>query len=395
MNKYIKYLVIVIVHLSFFSLAGQSKQALEEKRAKNLNDIKYTNQLLSKVKRGKKANIQKVLILNKRIGLRKTRINSIMDEIDYLNDKIEEKKNINQLMQEDLNNIKRNYANIIRHARRSSNNYQKWQFILSANNFNQAFKRMKYLQQYTDYRKKQAFLITALQDVIDENIIDLNNQIAEKKNLFQQKRKEIANLENEENEVKQEIKQLKDREGQLKQELKDKKEIALKLEREIQRIIEEERKTADNKFRKLTPEEKITNSNFEKNMGRLPWPTERGIITTYHGRQKHPVLAGVYIVNNGIEITTVEGSIVRAVFSGVVSKVLAIKGANFTVIIRHGNYLSVYQNLVDVMVKSGDKIDIKEPIGRVFTDKNHNSILHFEIWNEVKNLDPVNWITGS
>ena len=396
MNRYLKYILFVLfILINGFCGLAQSKKALEEKREKNLKEIQYTNQLLSKVKKGRQSNLQKVLILKKRKQLRSQLIVNINEEIDYLNHKINEKREINALMQEDLNKIKQNYAEIVRHARKTSNDYQKWQFILSASSFNQAFMRMKYLQQYAEYRKKQAYLIGVLQDVIHENIVDLGNKLEEKKQLFAQKQDELAKLDKEEAEVKNEITTLKTRERKLREELSAKKSIAAELSREIQKIIENERKLTNNKFRKLTPEEKLVSNNFVKNKGRLPWPTERGIITAKHGQNEHPVLAGVYIVNNGIEITTVEGSIVRAVFDGVVSKVLAIKGANYTVIIRHGDFLTVYQNLVDVMVKSGDKIKLKEPIGRVYTDKNNNCVLHFEIWNELDNLNPSDWIVGS
>ncbi len=389
------FLLVFLIHVLSFCLSAQNKKALEEKRENNLKEIQYTNQLLSKVKKGKQANLQKVLILNKRKNLRIERIENINSEIEYLNHKIAEKRKINMLMQEDLNKIKSNYAEIIRHARKTSNKYQKWQFILSASSFNQAFMRMKYLQQYAEYRKKQAYLIGVLQDIIHDNIVDLDNKIKEKRELFNQKQDEIANLAKEEEEVKEEIASLKGREKKLKAELREKKNIASELEREIQKIIEEERKLANNKFRKLTPEEKLTSNNFVKNKGKLPWPTERGIITSFYGKHEHAVLSGVYIINNGIEISTVDGSIVRVIFEGVVSKVLAIKGANYTVIVRHGDFLTVYQNLVDVMVKSGDHVNTKEPLGRVYTDKNNNCVLHFEIWNELENLNPVDWIIGS
>jgi septal ring factor EnvC (AmiA/AmiB activator) len=179
----------------------------------------------------------------------------------------------------------------------------------------------------------------------------------------------------------------------LQKDLEEKKRIAEKIEKEIARILEEERKRSiksDN-----TPEQKLIGENFAENKGRLPWPVEKGIITSQFGLQKHPVLKYVTENNIGIEITSLGKTAVRSIFKGEVTSVLSIKGANMTVIIRHGKFLSVYENIVDLKVKRGDKVETKQQIGNVFyeADNGNKAILKFMIFEEKEKLDPEAWIS--
>jgi septal ring factor EnvC (AmiA/AmiB activator) len=189
------------------------------------------------------------------------------------------------------------------------------------------------------------------------------------------------------------VKSLSNKERQLQKELDEKKRIADKIEKEIARIIEEEKKRvikSDN-----TPEQKLIGENFAENRGRLPWPVERGVITSQFGIQKNPVLKYVTENNIGIEITSLGKTTVRSIFKGEVAKVFSIPGANMTIIIRHGKYLTVYQNVVDLKVKPGDKVETKQIIGNVFceTDNGNKAILKFMIFEEKEKLDPEAWIS--
>ena len=147
-------------------------------------------------------------------------------------------------------------------------------------------------------------------------------------------------------------------------------------------------------YDQLTPEEKLISDNFQGNKGKLPWPTERGVVTSRFGKHQHAVLKQVTVQNDGIDISTVQGAEARALFGGVVSKVVAILGANYTVIIRHGNFLTVYQNLVNVRVKTGDRVTVKQVLGTVFTEEESNStMLHIEIWKELNKQNPEDWLS--
>jgi septal ring factor EnvC (AmiA/AmiB activator) len=179
-------------------------------------------------------------------------------------------------------------------------------------------------------------------------------------------------------------------------EVREKRNIAVKLEDEIARLIEEEKRklNARSIYETLTPDEKILSSTFEKNKGKLPWPTNKGIVTGRFGIQQHPVLKNVKIRNDGIFISTIENETARAIFDGEVSKVFSLPGSNFAVIVRHGNYFTLYHNLDEVYVKEGDKVSTKQRIGRVFTDKEKNeTVLQFQVWREMEKSDPEAWLS--
>lgn len=186
---------------------------------------------------------------------------------------------------------------------------------------------------------------------------------------------------------------LKKRESDLLAELKRKKEISKRLEKEIKELIAREAKK--NRFESLDQSEKVISMDFEKNKGKLPWPTQQGVITGKFGEHADPVIKDIIVRNNGIDITTLKESKVRAVFNGMVSKIFTIKGANSTVIIQHGNYFTVYHNIINVSVKVGEKVSMKDTIGEVYTDyKKGVSILHFELYKEFVKQNPELWLSN-
>jgi septal ring factor EnvC (AmiA/AmiB activator) len=198
-----------------------------------------------------------------------------------------------------------------------------------------------------------------------------------------------------------ELKLLSGKEQNLREKLKKQYDLANRLQSEITRIIEEEaRKAAEllkknnTDFFQLTPEEMLLADIFSKNKEKLPWPTQRGIITGEFGEQPHPFLKGVKVRNDGVDIATTEGAIVRCVYDGTVSRIFAIPGAHKTVIIRHGNFLTVYSNLKDVTVNQGDKVKTKQTIGVIYTnvEGENKSVLQFQIWKENTKLNPREWL---
>lgn len=192
------------------------------------------------------------------------------------------------------------------------------------------------------------------------------------------------------------VEDLRKRESSLKKEIEEKERITRELEARIREIIEEEARklNSDNIYSALTPEQELVGNDFKRNKGKLPWPVDRGIITTGFGDNEFPGLRGSSVKNNGIDINSTPGTVVRAVFEGEVTKVFAILGANYTVLIRHGQFLSVYQNLVNVRVKTGDKILTKEVLGEAFSDEENSvSMVHFEVWQERSILNPEEWLS--
>ena len=192
------------------------------------------------------------------------------------------------------------------------------------------------------------------------------------------------------------VSDLRRQENQLKREIEEKERIARELEARIREIIEEEarRVSADNIYAALTPEQELVGNDFKRNQGKLPWPVEKGIVSVGFGSHEVEGLRGSSLKNDGIDIYSSPGTQVRAVFEGEVTKVFAILGANYTVLIRHGAFLSVYQNLVNVRVKTGDKVLTKEILGDAFTDETKNiAEVHFQVWQEKNILNPEEWLS--
>jgi len=392
----LKYKLSILFLFLFINLINsQQREALEKKKEKNLNDIKLTNELLDQTKNNKKITVNKLQILNKKIKLRTELIENINNEIDDLNTNINDlNENINKIEGE-INSIKQEYAKLIYHLYIKQNFKKRLMFILASNNLSEVYERIKYFIEYFDYIKKQ---VTKLKNNKDELILKMNElslKLEKRKELVYSKQSETIELENDNKNQKKIFNDLKNKENELFRKLKEKEKIKNEIEKEIKKIIEEEAKKILNKsnlYDKLTPDEKLLSNDFRKNKGKLPWPTTKGIITGYFGEQDHPVLKGIKIKNNGIDITTVKNEEIRCIFDGVVSKIIAIKGANYAVIIRHGNFITVYQNLIDINVKIGDYVKTKQKIGLVFSNDD-NSVIHLEIWEELNKMDPLLWLS--
>ena len=390
--------------------SGQSLDELRKKKQKTNEQIKYTTRLLEDAKKNEKKTLNKYNILNKQIELRTSLITGINSEVGVLGEFIDQNAWLVNSLNTDLEELKKEYANMIVYAQKNQTNYSKVLFILSANSFNQAYKRLMYLRQYTEYRKRQAELIQWIRDLIQLKVKALQQQRTEKETLIQIKKRETDQLGKEKKQQGQYLTTLQQKQKEFEKKLREQQQIEAQLSNEIQKIIEEEvRKAKDRAKEKekqtgkpavstkyeMTPEEKLASGQFEQNKRRLPWPVERGVITGHFGVHEHPVLKNIQVRNNGVDISTAQGSKARSVFAGEVSRVFMVTGGNYAVIIRHGIYLTVYSNLVNVQVKSGDKVSIKETIGTIGTDNEDGdkTVLKFQIWKENVKQDPEDWIT--
>jgi len=381
-----------------FSQAGfaQNRKELENKKKKVLQDIEYTNKLLKETEASKKDSYNNLVLINKKVESRQQLILTISEEIALIDQRIEDNKAIIELMEADLKKLKDDYAAMIYFAYKNRKTYNNLMFILSSRDFNQAYRRLKYLQQYTEFRKKQVLAIQSTQLMLDTQIARLEKEKQAKELLLNEKNVETNKLKEEQQDQTKTLNNLKSKEADLKKKLKQQQESASKLQREIEKMIADEAKISSggksNNY-VLTPSEKLTSTNFANNKGKLPWPVEKGVITSQFGKQAHPVLQNVTIDNAGIDISTNSGAVVRAVFEGEVRRVFALPGAQNAVIIRHGNYLSVYTHLASVKVKAGDKVTTKQAIGVVYTDNEENkTIVHLEIWYESTKQNPSTWL---
>jgi len=395
MNKTVSFLIFILMALLTFTVNGQSLDELRKKKEKTNEEIKYTNRLLEEAKKSEKQTLNKYKILNKQIELRTNLITGINSEVNVLGEFIDQNAWLVSSLNTDLEELKKEYANMILFAQKNQTNYSKILFILSANSFNQAYKRLMYLRQYTEYRKKQAELIQWIRDLVQVKVKNLERQKTEKETLLQSKKKEADQLNVEKKQQGQNLTKLQRQQKEFEKKLREQQRIEAQLSREIQRIIDEEVNKAKQSGKagfEMTPEQKLVSGQFEQNKRRIPWPVERGVITDHFGIHDHPVLKNIQVKNNGVDISTAQGAMARSVFAGEVSRVFVVTGGNMAVIIRHGKYLSVYSNLVNVLVKSGDKVNVKQPIGTIGTEDGDKTVLKFQIWKENVKLNPEEWI---
>ena len=386
--------IFLIISTCGFS---QTVSELKQKKEKAAKDIEYTTSLLNEIQKNEQASLDRLKLLNNRLAQRNILISNINNEISIYQEFIDDSFYAVQMLQEDLQKLKQEYAELIRLAYRNKNINNVILFVLSAENFNQAYRRFLYMKRYTTYRKKQVETIKIIQELLNEKAAKLKELQQIKQQLINETRQETQKIFQEKQQQNIEVQKLQNQKRSLREKLNQQQRLEQQLEREIQQIIEEE--TNKNKEAGipeffLTPEQTLAGNNFEQNQRHLPWPTERGIITDHFGMYQHPVLSNIQIKNNGITISTEVGAKVWAVFNGEVTRVFGVTGGKSAVIIRHGKYLTVYSNLREVIVKKGDNVQSKQIIGTVYTDydEGNKSILKFQIWRENQKLDPEEWL---
>jgi septal ring factor EnvC (AmiA/AmiB activator) len=388
-------------------LVGQDRKGnLQEEKKQIESEIAYTNQLLEKTRLNRQNSVDGLAILKQKIRQRERLIHNIEAALTLTDEEIEETDDSIFLLQVELKKLKEEYATMIYYANRNRSSYNRLVFIFSAEDFNQAYRRIKYFQQYSTYRRTQAELIVSSQDNLGLKELELERQKAEQQNLLTQEQKEKKQLVGEQGEADRTIQILGQQERGLRAKLRKKEKAVAKLDRAIADIIAEEIRLAEERARAaaaestttsrgfaLTPEEKILSENFSSNKGKLPWPTERGVVSSTFGEHQHPVLTRIKVKNNGIDILTGEGEYARAVFNGEVTRVISVPNFNNVVIVRHGEFLTVYSNLDEVLVSKGQKITTKQRIGRIYTNKDENKTeLHFELWQAKDLMNPAYWL---
>lgn len=390
-----KYLIsILIISFLYTGLAkGQTRAELEDKRKKTLDEISYVDNLLKSTTKEKSESLKSLSIINKKLFLREMVLSGMREEIYLLNYRIDLNTIAIDMMESDLVELKNDYARAVINSYRSKKGNPELVYILSAKDFNQGYKRLKYLQQITKFRRREAETILELKDQISVSKEKLQSDLNKISDIKSKEEYQKEQLQKEKNNKQTIVRTLGKKEKQLKKELEEKKKIAKKIELEINRLIEEERKKAA--IKEITVEQKLIGENFLDNKGRLPWPVEQGIVTSHFGIQKHPEFKYLTEDNIGIEITSSGIVVARSVFKGEVAKVFSIPGANMTVIIRHGKFLTVYSNLINVKVKQGDIINLKQTLGDVYAEpKENTSVLKFMIFeNDRKYQDPELWLS--
>lgn len=397
--------------LPFFSGSQDRKDHLQKDKLQIEAEISYTNKLLQETQKSKQNSLAKINILNKQIERRESLINVITGEVNTIQSEMQIQQQQIYDLSVDLEKMKKEYARMIYYAYKNLNAHNRLLFIFSASDFNQAFHRLMYYQQYSVYRRTQAELIRNARMRIAQKQHELELVRGEKLTLAQKKELEKARLTSERQEKDKAVKDLSKKEKQLLATLKEKQQAASRLRKEIEDLIASEVRRAAERARKaektdpgakmetrktdmlMTHQEMQLSNSFASNKGRLPWPSERGVITGSFGEHAHPVLKYVKVKNNGVDIATEQGSSVRSVFDGKVSRVMSFSNLHNVVIIRHGEYLTVYSNLAEVNVKDGQTVTARQVIGKVYTNSEDSKTeVHFEIWLGKTIQNPQEWL---
>lgn len=409
----------LLIFLIFFCVAaasfGQSSAELKRRKDALTREIEALKKSQSKIASTKRLSLRQINVLNTQIRLREEKINTINSEVKLLNNQISESTNTVRSLQAQLNKLKKEYAGMVLFAFRNQGAYNKLMFIFASDNFNQAYKRLKYLQQFGDYRKKQAKYIQQTQKELGAKIVELDQNKKQKSTLLHSQENEKVTLGKEKSNQSVQLSKLTKQERQLKQEVSKKQKEVAQLNRSINAAINREIAEAKRRAEAaakaaaaktgttakpvsggssvlaMTPEAAKLSSDFLGNRGRLPWPVAQGLIVSRFGTNKY---GNVTVDNNGVDIKTAEGSSVRAIFSGDVSTVQNLNGQYF-VLIRHGEYFTVYSNLRSVSVSKGDKVSVKQTIGSVITDPvDGTTQLHLEIWKGSTPTNPETWLAN-
>jgi septal ring factor EnvC (AmiA/AmiB activator) len=385
---------LIVLFISAGCAFAQQKDYIEKKRKEALKEIESTQTILNEVSKSKTSSVERLKLLEKQISSRTNLLSNLSTEIESKDKEITEQQILISAIENDVKSIRELYSRLIFIAYKKHRKGNYFIYILSSNNFGQAYKRLMYIKQYSYFRKKQLATIEEIRTNLSLRKRELEISKVTKQGLLKEKEREIVKLDSEKKNQNEEFKQLQKREGQLKRNLAEKVKIANKLQREIEAIIKSELARKKTEVPKAREENRVISGNFKENRGRLPWPTDKGIIINPFGEQNHPVLKGVVTQNNGVDISTQSNAKVYSVFEGEVKRVFSFLGANYTVIVRHGEYLTLYQNLSNVSVKVGERIKARQEIGSLFTESNsRTSVLHLEIWEESNKLNPEIWLS--
>ena len=391
---------VLFVSLGLAQKNSARQKTLEKQKKLLQAEIKQINTLLFNNSNREKSILSQVEDLDVKISVRTELVKVNNQQANLLTQQI----NVNQRditnLRKELDELKKDYAEMIQKSYKSKSSQNRLMFLFSSEDFLQAYKRIQYMKQYTNFRKKQGEVITQKTKTLQSLNKALFEQKAQKEVLVMENRKAQKELQQERRSQQRLIRGLKSKSRSLALEIKQKQRKAAEIDKVIERLIREaiaasnkaSGKSVKNAFA-LTPESKLLAANFVANKGKLPWPVEKGIVIQRYGTQPHPVVKTTMIKSNGVTIATTPKSEARAVFEGEVMTILSFKGSNPTILIKHGNYITTYKNMGKVYVKKGDKVKAKQPIGEIFTHpQTGKTTLQFSVFNALKPQNPKSWI---
>ena len=379
---------------------SKKQKELEAQRLRLKKEIKQINSILFNNIKIRKSALTQVEDLQVKLNVRLELIKVTNEQANLLTTRISiNERNISTNRLE-LRNLKDEYANLIQKSYESKSLQNRLMFLFSSESFLQAYKRVQYLKQYASYRRKQGKAIANKTKLLQELNQTLNNEKAEKILLIEENRLVQQQIEKDAQDQKSLIKTLERKQTSLASQISKKEKQQKAIDREINRLIRKAIAASNEALGKkrkktfqLTPEAKLIADNFKANKGRLPWPLEKGVVVQGFGRQRHPVVKTTTIQSNGVILATEPLAQVRAVFEGEVMSVIVIKGSNPSVLIRHGNFITLYTNLAKLYVTKGERVNAKQAIGEVFTNQQTGKTqFQFGIFNNVDALNPKEWV---
>lgn len=381
-------LVLVLLLINSPLKSQQTRIELENERQKNLIKISEAEKILKETEKSKNVTTGKLNVINKQINNRLSLISNLKKEIKFQNNEILDLSGVIYSLTNDLKILKNEYSEMIYYSYKSRSSLDKLGYVFSSNSYNQMFRRLGYIVQYTNSRKKQ---IQEIEIVTNELDNQKNNLIHEKRiqnKLLSDEVIENNKLQKLQRNQKKTISDLGKKERRIKKEIKERRISLEQLDNLIKEVIRSEREKLSGVDLDLI---KLTES-FETNIGKLIWPVSSGFISNKFGVHPHPVIKNVKVKNDGIDIQTSKGSKVYSVFSGKVSTVAFIPGMNNVIIINHGDYYTLYAKLKNLVVEKGDIITIGQNIADIVTNSDGVSELQFQVWKNNIKLNPEKWI---
>ncbi len=394
-------LLLYFSSLPFFVFAQKNKSQLQKERQQNLERIKDTEKILEETAKEKKTSIGELTALNRRIEQQETLVESIKGEISLLDDDINEDNQIIEALEKDVRQLKEEYAAMLFAAQKANGKTDKLTLLFSAASFDQFLMRLKYLEQYSKARQVQTEAIAKAQTLLGDQVKQTEAKRNEKQSLLNDGLKQSDQLVGLKQKQRKVVQSLVKEEKRLRRDLEETKRalaeldelIAKLVKEEMERVAREARERERNKLKEVTNafETATLSTSFEGNKNKFSWPVS-GFVSQKFGRQMHPVLKGIQIQNDGVNIQTKQNEPVRVVFDGEVRTIAFIRGFGSTIIVSHGDYYTVYSGLKDVFVKKGQKVSTGDEIARVLSTSDGISELRFQIRKNIVALDPQEWL---
>lgn len=402
------YAVFAVFGMNNLCAQSNKKKQLQNQKANIEKEISNTSKLIKETQKNSRKTTQQIKLIESQVRNYESLISKTGAEMALLEREIERKKLTVAKLKRELNALKSQYARMVYFAYLTRKPANRLVYLFSSRSVMMAWRRMNYFREYSAIRKNQVKRISQTSSDIELSLSELEGMRNEKLSLKSDQEKQKNQLASQKKEKDKVVKDLKKQESKLRANLKKKQREATEIQRKIQKMIEAEieaskkkantvkanNKTSNSKPNayQMTPEEARISNTFAGNKGKIPWPVAQGAITDRFGEHPHPVLHDIKVKNNGIDISAPKGSSARAVYEGTVSAVITAPNGTTMIMIRHGEYLSVYSNIKTAAVKKGSSISSKQNLGPIAVDEEGATVLHFEIWKEKVPQNPEYWI---